>query len=163
MKKAVVLLSVLLMSMVVSNTGSAFAKNDKTDGVYTVLTQGSTDWVNVFTPTQKPWLLIKFDDTLTNPISRWTDPLGDKFKSTELVVSGKNKVWLSFTDDFWPGLGDDKIGKWNIRAFEKLDDGRSLIGTAHFTVIPEPISSTLFLLGGGALAIRVYRKRKQNA
>ena len=31
----------------------------------------------------------------------------------------------------------------------------------HATVTPEPVSSTLFLLGGGLMALRQYRRRKQ--
>ena len=52
-----------------------------------------------------------------------------------------------------------KTGLWNVDAFYSYAAGGSGLKSTSFSVTPEPISSALFLLGGGALALRNFRKR----
>ena len=75
------------------------------------------------------------------------------------IVRGKGS-WKSITDYALPE------GEENIWVAFWLDDGEKDFGKidnihVYATVIPEPISSVLYLLGGGALA--ALRKRKKRA
>jgi hypothetical protein len=150
--------------MIIISADKAFA-NDHHHGhfdkVYTVDSSGDSLKDTEFSLDEKPWLLIRENDIADNhPASIWFAPNGDEFSSTEIFTfkHKDNKVWLSFTDSFWASL-TDKTGKWQVSAFEKDHCGKSFIGKTCFFVTPEPISSALFLLGGGALALRSYRKR----
>ncbi len=81
-------------------------------------------------------------------------------------------------DDFFPatGNGDFFIGLTSNTPFNRIDfneednaaDNGDDIAIADFrfantTVVPEPVSSTLFIIGGVAFGLRSWRKKKMTA
>jgi len=129
----------------------------------------------VFNFGENPWL-----STTTTGFSSidywWTDtPSTGDYWSFSFPASAGTK-WLQFSDinfyKFVGGVSDGLTykwndfkhnGLWNINASIHPVGGTSYDLTYAFNIVPEPISSTLFLLGGGALVARIYRKKKKTA
>ncbi len=85
--------------------------------------------------------------------------LGDwhELGSIDYAITEK---WISFDQlSGWETI--KALGDWTIRYAETYHAGQHeyYIGGEQFTVVPEPISSTLFLIGGAALGFRRFRKK----
>ncbi len=50
-----------------------------------------------------------------------------------------------------------------VRGWNDVNAERFIVGIAEIHVVPEPISSALFLLGGGALGLHRIRRKRQLA
>jgi len=153
------IIALCISASVALSTNSFAADND--DGVYTVASAGSTEFVGTFALNQKPWLFVKANDAL-NPIprSKWFDPTDDKFKTTQ-TLAGAEGFWLSFADNDWSSI--TKKGEWSIKALEGKGEDKKKIGKAHFIVTPEPIGSALFMIGAGALGMIKRRRSRKKA
>lgn len=69
------------------------------------------------------------------------------------ALDSEKKLWFTFSD--WH-TAKKETGPWHVH----INDISGLKGNyqTNFTVAPEPISSTLFLIGGAVLATRRYSK-----
>jgi len=75
-----------------------------------------------------------------------------------------NTLWWDAGKSWGDLLNTDKLGVWTWSVQET--SGRGGIKNGTFTItqvappVPEPISAALFLLGGGALGLKLFRRRK---
>ena len=164
MKKILVAVSALFVAL---STSPAFAApNVNFVNLYTVSAAGSQIANSVFGFNQTPYLYL---EVLDAGISSHATIFSDwKFSSTildsENAVGGNNvkKFWLSPLN--WNSI--KQVGQWDVDASYRVNvtSNNQLMrfgsGTAKFTVTPEPVSASLFILGAGALAARGLRKKK---
>ena len=163
MRNSLVVISCLIVFAFLGFTHSAFAISQVSsamvdaDGSYTV--QPGTP--PTYTWTEQPWLSLKLPSSAFAYSVSWWTPEGatSSFSNLE-ITSGTSSVWHSLSDWFAPG-GSRKAGDWTVRA-DYSSAGGADSETFKFKVnaVPEPVSSALFLVGGVALAVRQYRKRK---
>jgi hypothetical protein len=158
---------ILAVMLVVCSLGVARANS-----VTAYITDGSTyangtyvDRTNTtFSLSENPELYVSLANLAYNTEWSFWGPNGTVLYTN--TTSGKNLSWLDTPD--WSTITKTP-GLWEVTAqYYVLGTGRpgsetskSFCGstTLPFTFAPEPISASLFLLGGAGLAI--YRKRKQ--
>jgi hypothetical protein len=78
------------------------------------------------------------------------------------VTTDTYDVWHGFSN-FADWAEIRKAGYWTVRAdYSYFGGGPGTTGDISFKInaVPEPISSALFLLGGGAMAVLKLRKKK---
>lgn len=140
-------------------TAPAFAALDY-DLLYTVDSFGSTTPKATFNLDEQPWLYAKLPlaTGLHADVSLWTDPFLNTYGTASFF--GTNEVWTTLSD--WSSVVTP--GVWGISSafVYPFPTPASGGGATRFTVTPEPISASLFLIGGGALAaFRVRKKIKK--
>lgn len=173
MKKFVTLAFLLAAFACATN---AFAVGLSFEELYPVADKFSTDEQTTFGWDEKPWIYVKLPDIgykfdITG--SFWRDPSEDGSSSLHLANlikrdNSDNEIWFSFKDNYWFGTkkseGIREAGEWDINVcsliFSKCFP-QLLSATTSLTVVPEPISSGLFLLGSGILGITLFRKKKK--
>ena len=134
---------------------SAFAA---IDSFYTTDSNGSSTPKSTFNLNETPWLYVKLSDTLRHITSTWwNDPNGNSYDAS-LPGSNATPQWLTLSD--WNTVKTP--GKWNVNGSLFYKNGVCETAETNFTVTPEPISTTLFLLGSGALAVGQYRRKKKD-
>jgi len=89
-------------------------------------------------------------------IGTWSDPEGGYARNFNLVYTFST---LGLVDDLNAYVQDGNFGIGFDPDCHYWNSGIELTYTTKVT--PEPISSALFLLGGGAIATRIYRKKKK--
>jgi hypothetical protein len=175
-----ILTSLIGFIAVIGITHSAFA-DTPTASFSTARLDGSTftDTAN-FSLDQKPWLHISVPDTNFSSdwtLSFWNYPApGSSYFLANFLIGyydykkvGTSDIYLAFNDSQWGLIKKD--GDWNISAATILASSsgpylstqlQAYSGNTNFTISPEPISSLLFLLGGGAFvgAARVRKQKK---
>ncbi len=142
--------------------------------IYTVGSSGSTLQQSTFSWSETPWLYFELPSGAgTNNIvtqSWWKDP--DNIQReyiTQNEADNTIQVWQSLGSDRWNAI--KREGQWTILAqYDTMSPQRTGTGSTNFTVtgppppvIPEPISSILFVAGGATLGIRRYWKKKRPA
>jgi hypothetical protein len=166
MKKVIGLVLGLFVFLSVSMTSFAFASVDA-NGVSIFMTNNNsvvpTLSQTTFNFSETPYLYIGFPGSFSglwkSDGSLWYNPEGLLKGFTAESVAGMDN-WYTITN--WSSVV--KTGLWEVDAgYFGLGTGIYKEGNEKlfFNVVaaPEPISSALFLLGGGALALRTYRKR----
>jgi hypothetical protein len=126
---------------------------------------GSTTPKTIFDWHEIPWLYLRLPESGFNfTRARWKSPspTGNRY------LTGS----IGYDQDIWLTLGNHwyevrELGEWDIRArFIQHEPGSRPIfgrGATHFTVVPEPVSSILLVVGGAVLVGRHYwKKRKQH-
>lgn len=116
---------------------------------------------------EKPYAFIQFDINDLNtkkPLFvwwKWRDPDGH-------VVSFERERITNFPEDnlnLWNSLDNwdvhKQMGEWTVETKWVNPSGGVGKFTNNFTVMPEPVSSILFLSGGAVLIARRYWKRKK--
>jgi len=159
-KIAIVVVFLLAVFLISSNAFAAIDLN----GVSMFMTDyNSTTEKTLFSGGETPYLYIGFPSSFNSlwksDGSLWKNPDGVLKGFTLDVVAGQDN-WYTITN--WDTV--KKSGLWTVDAgylalgwCNKKIGGQSLT----FTFAPEPISATLFLLGGGAMAIRAFRKKNK--
>lgn len=147
-------------------------------------TQQNPIWENTstFEFNQRPWLRITVPETSffdTATYAYWNFPslslsyqTANKYNFiTDFIQPvGDNKLYIALTEDYWNSVAR-KVGDWNVSAATIVfaNSGAPSYsntltahnGNATFHINPEPVSCTLFLLGGGALAVVGKLRRKK--
>lgn len=112
---------------------------------------------------QSPWLyFVSPSNILTYSISWWNHTGEVIYTPTFEVTSNTNSVWHGFSNfSEWAAIR--KAGDWTVKAdYSYAGGGPGTTGEVPFKVVPEPVSSALFLLGGGAIAALKLRKKKNS-
>jgi len=103
----------------------------------------------------------------------WWGPGADKDAAsskfdTSLGASDPNFAYYWDSNSFWINrLGANALGEWHIQKVE-IDGISVKTNSINYKIledkvtppVPEPISSSLFLLGAGALAFKKFRRKK---
>ena len=126
---------------------------------YTVGSDGSTVAKDTFSFDETPFLYMNLpEEGFSVTASFWHSPSDlVYFKGDEPdTVIGR---WTSLTDTVqWNDVKE--VGDWSINTAAFYADGSAFTDTASFTVTPEPLAMTLFLIGGAPIAVSLIRKRK---
>jgi len=168
MKVKVLLSLVLIAAAVVLSQGLVLA-NDFNATMGDGSVDGTTPYV--FEQDQVPWLHLvtttpAFDHMFSSTWS-WKDAVSNTWK--KVGYTGDNEQTNAVST--WYDLGinwaaDERLGQWKIvTGMDDLCEDCSIKGKCTFfqrvnVPVPEPISSSLFLLGAGALGLKMFRKRK---
>ncbi|MDD5173734.1 MAG: PEP-CTERM sorting domain-containing protein [Candidatus Omnitrophica bacterium] len=160
-KFALLIMIVAVSVLVFAGTASASALTAyMTIGDEDTTPQGGTP--ATYNWDQSPWLYFTSpSDTLTYSIS-WWNAVGDPIMTSSTdVTTDTYDVWHGFSN-FADWAEIRKAGYWTVRADYSYAGGYGSTGDISFKInaVPEPISSALFLLGGGAIAVLKLRKKK---
>jgi hypothetical protein len=118
----------------------------------------STEEKNIFNPNETPWVYVKLSSSENSAVNvSWLSPSG--IGSMSQNFSNDTERWLSPQN--WAGISQK--GSWTIQANYFTPGGSSGNASANFTVTPEPVSTTLFLIGSLPLAVGVYRGRRKKS
>lgn len=174
MKKMRLFIGFFLISFVIAN--NVFAKPSEPtpyNSFYT--TDANQNSKSVFKWNEEPFLYVQhinganFDSNDLKIKAHLYSPNNYTYSGGYDDVTG-NTMWMSLSqwlnDVSWEDMvSEGGTGTWRIEAnTTRHGQGNALYsGTTTFVVgaVPEPISATLFLLGGATLALRQYRKKKQ--
>lgn len=137
---------------------------------------------------ETPWVYVKFklEDLNTNsPLhlhwvwSSLSDPNNTETQNQKITIAGlgaDKEIWSSAPQPWW--TTDGGPGTWHVDVNWFNVDGTNGISSANFTscdsggilgrqsatcgpvVTPEPLSSTLFLLGGAPLIAAIRKRQK---
>jgi len=112
---------------------------------------------------QSPWLYFTLPSGATTFSVSWWNYTGDILTTPVFnVTAGTTNVWHGFSNfEDWAAIR--KAGDWTVKAdYSYFGGGPGTTGDISFKInaVPEPISSALFLLGGGAMAVLKLRKKK---
>ena len=176
MRSKMIALLILGVSLFVANGAYAGAKADDWS-LGTTSSFGSTTGQSTFTGGQQPYGYLTIDQsffgkkTPTTVDVKWVWSYdGGKFEkdivqnvswSSNLDANGNFSLWS--TPD--KSITSEPAGDWTLKvkwgAATKNNIFTPSAKTTSFNVVaPEPISATLFLLGGAGLAIRRFRGKK---
>ena len=135
------------------------------EAFYMVDRVGSTTEKTTFDFNDTPSLYFRFTqetDPNTIFVLTWTSPSNDVFiEDHELGGGGVLGGWTSISS--W--TSSRELGLWTLdgEITQEGTPGGNLTESTNFTVVPEPISSILFVTGGTLLTGRRYIKRKKKA
>ena len=163
MKKYIVALLAFIVVSVVGSIAfagtSAEVENGKT--IYGWYEQNGSN-ITEFKWTEVPYVLLHLNKTGT-VIEEWISPItntkynvtvADNQVTDPVDIDIDNK-WIKNTLPNWLSIREKGWWTWSAQAV-----GGSKVENGTFNLVPEPISSTLFLLGGGAMAVLKLRKKK---
>jgi len=151
MKRSIKYLVVVLFTLSIF-AGSVFAQDFAS--FYTVGSSGSTTQQTVFGYGDIPWLYVELDSTGATAINTtWTAPSSAVDNANITIDDGLVEYWITLID--WSSVKE--VGDWDIDGL--IAPGGATASTS-FTVVPEPVSSTLFVIGSATLGFRRFKKRK---
>jgi hypothetical protein len=110
----------------------------------------------VFGFDETPYLYLKLPaEGQASSVSFWQDPRGAPFYT---AANGTDiERWISIAD--WNSV--KKTGRWEVNSNYFYTNGDTGSGSTSFTVTPEPLAVTLFLMGGAPIAADIYRRRRR--
>ena len=164
-KKISLIFIILLMTMLMSN--NIFAQG------FSVISVGGNNSIvekSGFGWYETPWLYTSLPENGKHGTTAlWKSPDNNYYLTS--FTGDKGKEWFSLDNGNAVGLsaGWDSIkeaGEWNVSVayMQFTQNGPSTMsGATSFTVTPEPVSSILFLAGGGTLAFRRFWGKKKLA
>jgi len=162
MKIYKIILSVLFLTC--SASVFATAPSHVFDEIYMTSGNGTYDVRDTFGWDETPWIYFKMPTDPNNFHFGIKAPSNDKYKFLDKEVG--SEFWVSLDNLFEDKDGgsmfswDDikEVGLWDLDAqYASLGSSAAGKGDLTFTITPEPISSLLFLIGGGAL-VAIRRK-----
>ena len=168
MNKKIASISILILALL-TFTPNSFAAFDE----YKIVgSSGSFDEKTVFGFNDpSPYLYMKLPDSgAVFTGSFWRDPDASIFyvstkntgpEANRISASGSGSVsglerWITLSN--WNTV--KKVGEWEVNSNYFYTNGDTGFGTAGFTVTPEPLAMTLFLVGGAPIAVGLLRRRK---
>jgi len=138
------------------------------DAIKMVGTNDATDPLSrveksLFGLNETPYLYLNLPDNTSSGFlndfhltgSVWTGPIDFPLPSG-LEFSNSEELWLTLP--YWDLVKEP--GHWDVDAAFFYVDGMKGKGSTSFSVSPEPVSTVLFLAGGGILAVALRRKKK---
>ncbi len=142
--------------------------------IYTVDSNLSTTQQSTFSWNEVPWLYFELPAGAgTNNIvtqSWWKDPSNVQQEYiTQNEADNTIQVWQSLGSSRWDAIKTE--GQWTILAqYDTTSKNTTGTGTTNFTVtaapppvVPEPVSSMLFLAGAATFGISRCWKKKRSA
>ena len=154
MNKKIISTAILILALVafVPNSFAAF------DAYKIVGSSGSFDEKTVFGfDDPSPYLYMRLPangQAFTG--SFWRDPDATIFYMSTTGETPNRNRWITLAD--WNTV--KKVGTWEVNSNYFYTNGNTGFGTAGFTVTPEPLAVTLFLIGGAPIAVNLYRKKR---
>ena len=152
----VVVVSLLAFAENASAVPSAYMVNEENSFSAQPGTPATYNWE------KQPWLYFSVPSGIFAYSISWWNHIGDPVKTYNIELpNNTGNIWHGFsTFAEWTAIR--KAGDWTVRADYTNADGYSSTGEVPFKInaVPEPISSALFLLGGGVIAVLKLRKRK---
>ena len=88
--------------------------------------------------------------------SFWRDPDATIFYMSTAGSTPDRDRWITLSD--WATV--KKVGGWEVNSNYFYTNGATGFGSTSFTVTPEPLAMTLFLIGGAPIAVNIYRRRR---
>jgi hypothetical protein len=175
-KKAALIISLASFAISVF-TGAAFAMDPS--GSSPKMTDDNTTLPavdkTVFEWGTKPYAYIQFNlaDVEGEPLTIvWTWKFDTSYAATETLTlddptgtTGDTEhvnIWKDLTN--WDTIKTGKAGDWTVSAhYDGAGGGGIRSDGFKLNVVPEPVSSALFLIGGTCLAAWQIRKKKKSA
>lgn len=165
MRRTVLLSIGIILSLLAPVSNANAKKLEPSLGPY-MTDEGSIVKEKTFKWNEKPFAFLQFD--IADPNLKWKWWYGNELISNsqasnqELMTSVGSSCF-----NFWNHLNNwdtiKRAGDWNIQA-QWGSPGLGPVTNIVFTVIPEPVNSALFLIGGVVLALgyrwKVKRKQK---
>jgi hypothetical protein len=145
---------------------------DEFNALYTVNADGSTTMQDIFQWDETPFLYIEFANAASwqdVALTFWDSPTNTMYYTENVYFNNESQLWISLDDGFSDaGLTNPinwfdarEIGDWTIDVVYHRDTKSGDInGTTGFAVVPEPVSSTLFIVGAATLGYRRFRKKR---
>jgi len=87
--------------------------------------------------------------------SYWLDPEDAIFSTVPVTPNSNGEVWLTLD---WNSV-TKTTGIWNVSGWYSKPFTQTQNDMTTFNYVPEPVSTTLFLLGGATLAVRRMRRK----
>lgn len=114
-----------------------------------------------------PWLFLAIPEgNTTVTLFQWSSPV----RTYYMTPYNDAGSWYSFESFIFTNNSNnyswndiESIGNWDIALNYERKNGDIGSLSTQFTMVPEPISSVLFLLGGAGLALRQSRKKKKDS
>ena len=167
-RKTLGFISAVLFGFLASSPAS-YATDDLYS-LYPVGGSGNAVEKNVFTFDERPFLYVHLPESRLNFVSSfWNAPNGD-FHFASHGPSVDQDIWLTLSN--WETAR--ALGTWNVNAGYLFAEGDSegackgscgagqtsfTVTESPFTVTPEPMSTSLFIVGGLTLAAMTRRKK----
>jgi len=126
---------------------------------------------NIITLSDNPYFYISPILSTEVLTGRWWTGGGNQndpsnFFNSSLGSADPNFAYYWNDDALWVNrLGANALGQWHIDNVQidgvsiKTNSINYMINDATVPPVPEPVSASLFLLGAGALGLRLYRKK----
>jgi hypothetical protein len=164
-------LSIIVFFFVLLITGNAYSELEPSLGFY--MTNGeSTESKDTFRWDETPFAFIQFDvDDLNNekPLILWWKWRYENspwifFEWEDTINFPEDKIQVRNSPDNWDF--EKLAGKWTVQTTWRNPGSGGGMSKTAFTVtspvVPEPISSLLFVIGGAFLTGKHFIKRKRN-
>jgi hypothetical protein len=146
------------------------------NAIYTVNADLSTTMQDIFQLDETPFLYVEFSDGVGSgdvTLTFWDSPTNTMYYTKTLTSWNQSQLWVSLDDGYsdaaltnaidWIDVRE--LGDWAINVDFTTDPGskyneKTVSGVTGFTVVPEPVSSTLFIVGAATLGYRRFRKKR---
>jgi hypothetical protein len=157
----------LLALLLLVSSGKVFAYESVyiTDG-----TKSGGEYVNrsgtVFQFSETPYLyLLLKPNPLAGKITSfsagwWHDP-DEGLHFTSSGPSTDEEALMTLSWGYGAGQVSKTAGLWTVNSFFSYENGTMGTQINNFSFAPEPVSSSLFLLGAGVMFIKGFRKRRK--
>jgi len=115
---------------------------------------------DVFKLSETPYLFVSTDSSQLSLDTIWWNDVNDKTYTTSFGPSTDKSALLGLVFGNGTGEANKTVANWTVDGFLNNFDGSFTTKQAHFSFAPEPISSSLFLLGGASMLIKKRLKKR---
>ncbi len=151
----------------------SYATAQQSPWIYTSEEKGGIE-KNKLNIDKTPWLYLRLPYAgRTSTTFWWTNSNANTYGSYKTTPKSNTETefWHNFNDFDFIDEADEiktwsdvkRIGTWDLSATYSAPGKPSGTYGYTFNIVPEPISSVLFMLGGATLGLKIYRTRKKRA